>query len=198
MNATTAISPQRPALPAATADFLQRAKQLLINNRWVDAQSGARIPVKDPARGETIVQVAAAAAAAADVELAVAAARTAFRRWSTQRPTFRARPLFKLADLLERHAAEFAELESLDVGKPLMITRMVAPNPCALAATSSTAMPNSRSSTAAPTTASRQSFRSPYSTKPGGAGVGLLLWRKIGQVPRAGETGQLQRRNRRS
>lgn len=123
MNATTAILPQRPPLSAATADFLHRAKQLLINNRWVDAQSGARMPIEDPARGEQIARVAAAAAG--DVELAVAAARTAFRRWSTQPPAFRARALFKLADLLERHAAEFAELESLDVGKPLMITRMV-------------------------------------------------------------------------
>jgi len=123
MNAIPALPPARPALSDAAAAFLQRPKQLLINNRWVDAQSGARIAIEDPASGETITQVAAAAAA--DVELAVAAARTAFRRWSTQPPTFRARALFKLADLLERHATEFAELESLDVGKPLMITRMV-------------------------------------------------------------------------
>ncbi len=123
MNAITALPPARPALSDATAAFLNRPKQLLINNRWVDAQSGARIAIEDPASGEVITQVAAAAAA--DVELAVAAARTAFRRWSTQPPTFRARALFKLADLLERHATEFAELESLDVGKPLMITRMV-------------------------------------------------------------------------
>ncbi|TDR44830.1 aldehyde dehydrogenase (acceptor) [Tahibacter aquaticus] len=123
MNATTAIAPQRPALSAASAGFLQRPKQLLINNRWTDAQSGARIPVENPALGEVIVEVAAAGAA--DVELAVAAARTAFKRWSTQQPSMRARLLFKLADLLERHAGEFAELESLDVGKPLMITRML-------------------------------------------------------------------------
>ena len=123
MNAITAIAPQRPALSAASAEFLQRPKQLLINNRWSDAQSGARIPVEDPASGEVITHVASAGAA--DVELAVAAARTAFKRWSTQQPSMRARLLFKLADLLERHAGEFAELESLDVGKPLMITRML-------------------------------------------------------------------------
>ncbi|WP_257388886.1 aldehyde dehydrogenase family protein, partial [Tahibacter caeni] len=67
----------------------------------------------------------AAAAGAADADSAVAAARTAFRRWSTQPSAQRARLLFKLADLLERHAGEFAELETLDVGKPLMITRLV-------------------------------------------------------------------------
>lgn len=123
MNAIPAITPQHPSLSAASADFLQRPKQLLINNRWVDAQSGARIAVEDPARAETITHVAAAGAA--DVDAAVTAARTAFKRWSTQAPALRARLLFKLADLLERHAGEFAELESLDVGKPLMITRMV-------------------------------------------------------------------------
>ncbi|MEO7324494.1 MAG: aldehyde dehydrogenase family protein [Dokdonella sp.] len=123
MSGIATITQDRPALSAASTEFLQRPKQLLINNRWTDALSGARIPVEDPAQGEVITHVASADAA--DVELSVTAARTAFRRWSTQPPSTRARLLFKLADLLERYTTEFAELESLDVGKPLMVTRML-------------------------------------------------------------------------
>ena len=112
-----------PILSAPTAAFLRRPKQLLINNQWTDARSGARIPIEDPANGEVIAH--AAAAGKEDVELAITAARAAFRRWSTQQPAVRARLLLKLADLIEKHATEFAELESLDVGKPLMVTRML-------------------------------------------------------------------------
>ncbi|MBN8211838.1 MAG: aldehyde dehydrogenase family protein [Xanthomonadales bacterium] len=107
----------------ALTAFLQRPKQLLINNKWVDAQSCARVAVENPADGKSIADVAAAGAA--DVDIAVAAAKIAFRKWSAMQPTYRANLLFRLADLLERHAAEFAEIESLDVGKPLTVTRML-------------------------------------------------------------------------
>lgn len=122
MNAI-AVDAHIPALSATAREFLERPKQLLINNRWVEADDGARIAIEDPARGEVIAHVAAAGTV--DVDRAVAAARTAFRRWSTQQPSHRARLLFKLADLIERHAGELAELESLDVGKPLSMTRML-------------------------------------------------------------------------
>ncbi|HET9483945.1 MAG TPA: aldehyde dehydrogenase family protein [Xanthomonadales bacterium] len=123
MNAITALDAKGPALATATAEFLRRPKLLLINNRWVAAQSGLQIPIENPACGEVIAHVAAAGAA--DVDAAVGAARTAFRRWSTQQPSVRAKYLFRLADLIERHGLEFAELESLDVGKPLTVARML-------------------------------------------------------------------------
>jgi phenylacetaldehyde dehydrogenase len=107
----------------ATAAFLLRPKQLLINNKWVDAVSRAHIAVNSPADGSLIAHVAAAGAG--DVDQAVTAARIAFRKWSSLQPSIRANLLYKLADLLEEHAAEFAEIETLDVGKPLTITRML-------------------------------------------------------------------------
>ncbi len=95
------------------------ATKLLINNEWVDSTSGRTFATINPATGEVICQVAEADAA--DVERAVKAARTAFNRgeWSTMLPSERGKLLYKLADLIEAHADELAQLETLDNGKPL-------------------------------------------------------------------------------
>lgn len=94
---------------------------LLIDGTWVEAQSGETIEVLDPATGELVARVAAAGAA--DVDLAVAAARRAFDggRWSRLTHADRGRLLWRLADLIERDAAKFARLDSLDNGKPLKL-----------------------------------------------------------------------------
>ncbi|GIV84189.1 MAG: hypothetical protein KatS3mg052_1196 [Candidatus Roseilinea sp.] len=48
------------------------------------------------------------------------AARAAFEgEWRAMSPTQRAACMFKLADLIEQHAEEFAQIESLDVGKTI-------------------------------------------------------------------------------
>jgi len=98
---------------------------MLIGAEWRDAASGQRLDVRDPATGEVIASVPAAGAA--DVDLAVKAARTAFesREWGGARPVDRERWLLKLADLLEANAAEFAEIETIDNGKPLVISQRV-------------------------------------------------------------------------
>jgi len=92
---------------------------MLIDGKWVEAQSGETLDVFDPATGEVIARVAAAGAA--DVDRAVAAARRAFDggRWSRLTPAERGRLIWRLADLLERDAAKFARLDCLDNGKPL-------------------------------------------------------------------------------
>lgn len=118
-----AIQSENYSFSASTTSFLDRPKQLLINNKWVDSLSGARLTVENPASGALITQIAAANAS--DVDLAVAAARVGFRKWSAMQPAFRAGLLYKLADLVDQHALELAELESLDVGKPLTVTRML-------------------------------------------------------------------------
>jgi phenylacetaldehyde dehydrogenase len=98
---------------------------MLIGAEWRDALSGERLDVRDPATGEAVTSVPAAAAA--DVDLAVKAARAAFesREWGAARPVDRERWLLKLADLLEANAAEFAEIETIDNGKPLVISQRV-------------------------------------------------------------------------
>ena len=105
-------------------DFLGGNLQLLIDGRWVEAASGKAFPVYNPATGQEMVRVAEADAA--DVDLAVAAARRAFEggAWPKMSPSERGRLLWKLADLVDQHADELAELESLDNGKPRAVARV--------------------------------------------------------------------------
>jgi acyl-CoA reductase-like NAD-dependent aldehyde dehydrogenase len=84
--------------------------------RW--AASGRTFKAIDPATGEGFADVADGDKA--DIEAAVAAAREAFHgEWSRLAPVRRVRILNRLAQLCIAHMQELAELESLDVGKPL-------------------------------------------------------------------------------
>ncbi|WP_207552304.1 aldehyde dehydrogenase family protein, partial [Mycobacteroides abscessus] len=55
---------------------------------------------------------------AADVDAAFTAASTAFETWRRTTPGERQLALFRIADAMEQRASEFADLESLDTGKP--------------------------------------------------------------------------------
>ena len=101
------------------------ATKLLINNRWVNSQSGKTFATVNPTTGVEICQVAEADAA--DVDLAVKAARTAYEHgpWRKASGPERARLLHRLADLIEKHADELARLESMDNGKPLAVAKAV-------------------------------------------------------------------------
>jgi acyl-CoA reductase-like NAD-dependent aldehyde dehydrogenase len=80
---------------------------------------GGRMTTEDPATGEILAEVACANAV--DVDEAVDVARRAVedRRWSGLSPDQRATAMFEAASLLESSAADLAEIETLDVGKPL-------------------------------------------------------------------------------
>jgi aldehyde dehydrogenase (NAD+) len=99
------------------------ATKLLINNRWIDSQSGKTFPTINPATGEEICQVAEADVF--DVNKAVKAAREAFERgsWRRMSASERGRLLNRLADLIEKHSDELAHLESLDNGKPYSVAK---------------------------------------------------------------------------
>ena len=121
MDAATA----QAQLGNAAKSFLAGKHQLLIDGKSRDAKSGKRFDVFDPATGQAIAAVAEADAA--DVDEAVKAARRAFETgpWSKTSPADRCKLMWKLADLLEEHADEIAELESLDNGKPIRDARNV-------------------------------------------------------------------------
>jgi aminobutyraldehyde dehydrogenase len=89
----------------------------LIGGEWVEASGGETMEVVNPATGETIAEVPAASAE--DVDRAVEAAEKAWPEWRDTTPGERAELLLKLADALEEHADELAEIESRNVGKPL-------------------------------------------------------------------------------
>ncbi|HXA76755.1 MAG TPA: aldehyde dehydrogenase family protein [Candidatus Acidoferrales bacterium] len=104
--------------------FVAKKRQMLINGKWVDAASGKSFPTYNPATGEILAQVAEGDHE--DIDRAVAAARAAFDRgpWKKFTPSERGRIVWRLADLLEKHAEEFAQLECLNQGKPLAIARI--------------------------------------------------------------------------
>jgi betaine-aldehyde dehydrogenase len=93
--------------------------QNFIDGELVDAASGRTEAVLNPATGEEIAQ--APASDREDVDRAVAAARAAFEdgAWSTATPGERSLALLRLADALEEHTDEIAELESANAGKPI-------------------------------------------------------------------------------
>jgi betaine-aldehyde dehydrogenase len=92
--------------------------QNFINGSFVAPAEGQTEPVLNPATGETIAH--APLSSAEDVDRAVSAARKAFDDgWSTTTPGERAAALLKLADAIEEHGDEIAELESDNAGKPL-------------------------------------------------------------------------------
>ncbi|WP_345817319.1 aldehyde dehydrogenase family protein (plasmid) [Paraburkholderia sp. PREW-6R] len=110
-------------LGAPSATFIRGTHRLLIGGRWVDAQSGNTFEVFDPGTGEVVARVAEGDAA--DIDLAVRAARRAFETgdWAKMKPADRTRVMFRLADLLEHHGDELAEIEAVDNGKPLAFAK---------------------------------------------------------------------------
>jgi phenylacetaldehyde dehydrogenase len=112
-----------PSMDPFVSSFVARKHKLLINGKWVEAASGKTFPTFDPAKGEVLSQVAEGDSE--DINRAVAAARAAFETgpWSKISPSERGRMMWRLGDLIEKHAEEFAQLESLDNGKPLKVAR---------------------------------------------------------------------------
>jgi phenylacetaldehyde dehydrogenase len=112
-----------PRIGRPATEFLSRKHQLFIGGKWLDAKSGKTFDTYDPGTGWVIARVAEADAA--DIDEAVSAARRAFESgpWAKMSPADRAKLIWRLADLLEQNADEFAELESLNNGKPLAVAR---------------------------------------------------------------------------
>jgi 1-pyrroline dehydrogenase len=95
--------------------------QAFIGGGWADSASGETMEVIAPATGEVIAEVPNCSAE--DVDRAVEAAKAALPDWLDKTPKDRSELLHKLADVLDEHAEELAQLESLNVGKPLMASR---------------------------------------------------------------------------
>jgi phenylacetaldehyde dehydrogenase len=125
MNEMTTISYQQHAYSQAAQKALARKPALFINGEWVASSHGTLIEVEDPSSGQIISHIVDASVA--DTDRAVAAARAAFDdgRWSGLPPIAREKIMLRLADLIEAHADELAELEAIDVGKPKTMAHVV-------------------------------------------------------------------------
>jgi aldehyde dehydrogenase (NAD+) len=94
---------------------------LFIGGQFVEPTSGAYFPSINPANEKPLAQIAEAGSR--DVELAVAAARKAFERWSRMPGRERGKYLYRIARIIQERARELAVLESLDGGKPIKESR---------------------------------------------------------------------------
>jgi aldehyde dehydrogenase (NAD+) len=92
-----------------------------IGGQWRESASGERFAVSAPATGEILAHVAQGGVA--DIDAAVAAARAAQPGWLALGGAQRARHMYALARMVQRHSRLFAVLEALDNGKPIRETR---------------------------------------------------------------------------
>jgi 1-pyrroline dehydrogenase len=88
-----------------------------VGGEWVEAVEGGTAEIVNPATGEPIAHVPQGTQA--DVDRAVEAAKRALPEWRETTPGERAEMLLKLADAIDEHSDELAQVESRNVGKPL-------------------------------------------------------------------------------
>jgi aldehyde dehydrogenase (NAD+) len=92
-----------------------------INGAWQAPAAGDYFDTLDPSTGEKLASVAQGSSA--DVDSAVRAARAAFPKWRALTPHVRARYLYALARLVQKHSRLLAVLETMDNGKPIRESR---------------------------------------------------------------------------
>jgi acyl-CoA reductase-like NAD-dependent aldehyde dehydrogenase len=109
-----------PKLMEVNTFLAQDPLNLFIGGEWVPAKAGGTFETLDPGNGRVLARVSAADST--DIDAAVSAARHAFRHsgWASMASNDRAVILHRLADLVDQHTAILAQIESLDVGKPLV------------------------------------------------------------------------------
>ncbi len=132
-SATTTPSPSSPSTTAGLPDalgsearaFIAGTHSLLIGSERPQAADGRTFATLDPATGRELARVPHAGAE--DVDRAVRAAREAFEGgpWPALPPSERERLMLALAQALEEHAEELAEIESADNGKPVKLAQFV-------------------------------------------------------------------------
>ncbi|MBL8946593.1 MAG: aldehyde dehydrogenase family protein, partial [Myxococcales bacterium] len=114
-------APESAAAAHAWLDSHARKFDLYIGGRWVAPGAGGYFATIDPSKNRELAKVAQADAA--DVDAAVAAARAAQPAWAALPGHLRARHLYAIARLVQRHARLLSVVETLDNGKPIRETR---------------------------------------------------------------------------
>src|SRR3984885_12794480 len=92
-----------------------------INGGWSVPSAGEYFETIDPSNGERLAAVAQGSAA--DIDAAVKAARAAASPWQALTPHSRARYLYALARMVQKHSRRLAVLETMDNGKPIRESR---------------------------------------------------------------------------
>ena len=114
-------APEDPKEAGAWLDRHKRSFSHFIDGSWQAPAAGAYFDTFDPSNGDKLATVAQGSAA--DVDVAVKAARAAFPKWRALTPHVRARYLYALARLVQKHSRLLAVLETMDNGKPIRESR---------------------------------------------------------------------------
>jgi aldehyde dehydrogenase (NAD+) len=113
-----------PEDPKEAAGWLERHNRqfgLFINGAWQPPAAGGYFDTSDPSNGEKLASIALGDSA--DIAAAVHAARAASPKWRALTPHARARHLYALARLVQKHSRLLAVLETMDNGKPIRESR---------------------------------------------------------------------------
>jgi aldehyde dehydrogenase (NAD+) len=113
-----------PEDPKEAVSWLERHGRrfgLFIDGAWQAPTSGNYFDTVDPSNGEKLASVAQGSAA--DIDAAVRAAQAAAPKWRALTPHARARYLYALARLVQKHSRLLAVLETMDNGKPIRESR---------------------------------------------------------------------------
>ena len=113
-----------PEDPKQAHSWLERHSRKFhhfINGAWLGPAEGGYFETFDPSAGDKLASIAQGSAA--DVDAAVRAARAASTKWRTLTPHRRARYLYNLARLVQKHSRLLAVLETMDNGKPIRDSR---------------------------------------------------------------------------
>ncbi|MEY4531433.1 MAG: hypothetical protein RLZZ156_2154 [Deinococcota bacterium] len=114
-------APESAAEALAWLESHKKSFKLFINNKWVKAKSGVLLHTINPANKSVLAKFSSGGNE--DVDTAVKAARKALPAWKALSGHARARYLYALARLVQKHSRLFAVLETLDNGKPIRETR---------------------------------------------------------------------------
>lgn len=98
-----------------------REYKLFIGGKWVEGHSGQWIEVENPATGEIFAKVPAGDET--DVNRAVSAAQAALKVWRGYSAEERAILLEKVADYLDDHLDEIAEMVTKELGAPVSMAK---------------------------------------------------------------------------
>ncbi len=114
-------APEDPKEALTWLDRHQRRFGLFIDGAWREPAAAEYFDTFDPSTGEKLATVAQGGPA--DIDAAVKAARHAASKWRALTPHVRARYLYALARLVQKHSRLLAVLETMDNGKPIRESR---------------------------------------------------------------------------
>ena len=100
---------------------LNHPNLLFINGKWIKSKSSKKIQVINPATNKKLTTLAVSNKS--DVNEAVGAAKKSFASWSKTSSDTRAKYLYALARLIQKHSRFLSVLETIDNGKPIRETR---------------------------------------------------------------------------